>query len=125
MPATARGVQGRFDLLQAYTTMTTTTQTIVQQPLAPSSALSPAQTIEPSTDADLISDLHVLPVFENKYAERQWAKEHMAAAFRVFAKLGYADGAGGHISLRDPVNPNHFWISEQADRSHLGLPAWY
>ncbi|KAG5290999.1 hypothetical protein I7I50_00924 [Histoplasma capsulatum G186AR] len=34
----------------------------------------------------------------------------MAGAFRIFAKLGFADGASGHISLRDPVNPNYFWI---------------
>lgn len=27
-------------------------------------------------------------------------KEHMAAAFRIFAKMGFADGASGHISLR-------------------------
>ena len=27
-------------------------------------------------------------------------KRHMAAAFRIFAKLGFADGASGHISLR-------------------------
>ncbi|KAG5300846.1 class II aldolase/adducin domain protein [Histoplasma ohiense] len=35
----------------------------------------------------------------------------MADAFRMFSKLGFADGASGHISLRDPVNPNYFWIS--------------
>ncbi|KAL4949879.1 class II aldolase and Adducin domain-containing protein [Aspergillus filifer] len=35
----------------------------------------------------------------------------MAGAFRVFAKLGFADGASGHISLRDPVDPETFWIN--------------
>ncbi|EEH10052.1 predicted protein [Histoplasma capsulatum G186AR] len=38
----------------------------------------------------------------------------MAGAFRIFAKLGFADGASGHISLRDPVNPNYFWIDPYA-----------
>jgi len=66
----------------------------------------------------LINDLWVIPTFENKFAERQWAKEHMAAAFRVFAKLGYSDGAGGHISLRDPVRPDCFWISELHATEH-------
>ena len=41
-----------------------------------------------------------IPTFENKYEERKWAKAQMAAAFRVFAKLGYADGVAGHVSLR-------------------------
>lgn len=27
-------------------------------------------------------------------------KGQMAAAFRIFAQLGFADGASGHISLR-------------------------
>ncbi|KAL5410230.1 hypothetical protein PMIN03_005534 [Paraphaeosphaeria minitans] len=35
----------------------------------------------------------------------------MAGAFRVFAKLGFADGGSGHISLRDPIQPNTFWIN--------------
>ncbi|KAL4877770.1 class II aldolase and Adducin domain-containing protein [Aspergillus karnatakaensis] len=35
----------------------------------------------------------------------------MAGAFRIFAKLGFADGASGHISLRDPINPKTFWIN--------------
>jgi Class II Aldolase and Adducin N-terminal domain len=84
--------------------MATTTTTVQEQaPSAPGPA--PTQSIE------LISKIHEIPQFTDKYAERQWAKEHMAAAFRVFAKLGYNDGAGGHISLRDPVEPNCFWIS--------------
>jgi hypothetical protein len=58
--------------------------------------------------------LHHIPTFTDKYAERQWAKQHMAAAFRTFARLGWADGASGHISLRDPVNPENFWINPYA-----------
>ncbi|QSS55302.1 hypothetical protein I7I53_03151 [Histoplasma capsulatum var. duboisii H88] len=38
----------------------------------------------------------------------------MAGAFRIFAKLRFADGASGRISLRDPVNPNYFWINPYA-----------
>lgn len=44
--------------------------------------------------------LHEVPHFDDKHEERRWAKGHMAAAFRIFAKLGFADGASGHISLR-------------------------
>jgi hypothetical protein len=73
--------------------------------------------------------IHQTPTFTDKYAERRWAKEQMAGAFRVFARLGWADGTAGHISLRgilidpdmvleidekypDPVHPDLFWISE-------------
>jgi hypothetical protein len=72
---------------------------------------------ESSADVDIISGLHVIPKFTDKYAERKWAKEQMAAAFRLWAKLGYNDGAGGHISLRDPVDPSCFWISKSPFRA--------
>jgi len=63
--------------------------------------------------------VHKTPVFSDKNIERQWAKEHMAGAFRVFAKLGWSDGTAGHISLRDPVDPELFWINPFA--RHFGL----
>lgn len=43
----------------------------------------------------------------------------MAAAFRVFARKGYTEGAAGHISLRDPVDPETFWINPLG--KHFGL----
>lgn len=60
-----------------------------------------------------------LPKFTDKYEERKWAKQHMAAAFRIFARKGYTEGSAGHISLRDPVDPNTFWINPLA--KHFGL----
>lgn len=45
------------------------------------------------------------PKFENKEAERAYQKQHLAVAFRVFAKQGFDEGVAGHISLRDPINP--------------------
>jgi hypothetical protein len=44
--------------------------------------------------------VYKVPTFTDKLAERKWAKDQMAGAFRVFARLGYADGGAGHISLR-------------------------
>lgn len=52
-----------------------------------------------------------VPSFTDPYAERQWAKEHMAAAFRIFGRNGYGLGVSGHISLRDPVNATHIWFN--------------
>lgn len=41
-----------------------------------------------------------IPTFSDPLAQRQWMKEYMAAAFRFFAKNGYAEGIAGHISMR-------------------------
>ena len=93
--------------------MATITETkVVGEAKAPVSLISEPAAEPPNSHIDLIEKIHHIPQFTDKYAERQWAKEHMAAAFRVFAKLGYNDGAGGHISLRDPVQSDCFWISE-------------
>lgn len=43
--------------------------------------------------------------------ERLYRKQRLAASFRLFARLGFDEGAGGHITARDPGNPRHFWIN--------------
>jgi ribulose-5-phosphate 4-epimerase/fuculose-1-phosphate aldolase len=48
-----------------------------------------------------------LPTFKDKYEERKWAKAQMAGAFRIFDKLGYADGVAGHVSLRGEMPIEH------------------
>ncbi|ABN66787.2 aldolase [Scheffersomyces stipitis CBS 6054] len=60
-----------------------------------------------------------LPKFTDKVAERKWALQHMAGAFRVFARKGYTEGTAGHISIRDPIDPDTFWINPLA--KHFGL----
>lgn len=50
--------------------------------------------------SEALTDIDSIPVFTDKYEERKWAKAQMVGAFRVFAKLGFADGAAGHVSLR-------------------------
>lgn len=43
--------------------------------------------------------------------ERLYRKQRLAAALRLFARLGFAEGAGGHITVRDPEEPDRFWIN--------------
>jgi len=50
------------------------------------------------------------PKFEDKYEEREYQKGRLAAAFRIFGKYGFDEGVAGHITLRDPVQPDHFWV---------------
>lgn len=40
------------------------------------------------------------PTFDDKLEERAYLKGRLAAAFRIFAKLGYDEGVAGHITLR-------------------------
>lgn len=47
-----------------------------------------------------IKRLHHIPWPETALERRRWQLEQMAGAFRVFAKLGFADGGSGHISVR-------------------------
>jgi ribulose-5-phosphate 4-epimerase/fuculose-1-phosphate aldolase len=98
--------------------MSSTTTTVLEsQPSALAADPVVRQTVQPTSTTDvpdLVSGIHVIPKFSDPYEERRWAKEHMVGAFRIFAKFGYNDGAGGHISLRDPVQPNCFWINPYA-----------
>ncbi|KAK0609679.1 class II aldolase/adducin domain protein [Bombardia bombarda] len=51
------------------------------------------------------------PTFTNPLDERLYRKQHLAAAFRVFAARGFDEGVAGHISVRDPLLPSHFWLN--------------
>jgi ribulose-5-phosphate 4-epimerase/fuculose-1-phosphate aldolase len=52
-------------------------------------------------------------------AERLQRKQRLAAAFRIFAKLGYDEGVAGHITARDPEKLDHFWVNPFA--MHFGM----
>lgn len=51
------------------------------------------------------------PVFDDIQDERQFRKQRLAAALRLFDKLGYNEGAAGHITVRDPELPDHLWVN--------------
>jgi len=51
------------------------------------------------------------PKFESLEEERLYRKQHLAAAFRVFAERGFDEGVAGHISVRDPILTDHFWLN--------------
>ncbi len=51
------------------------------------------------------------PEFESLEAEQLDRKQKLAAAFRVFGKLGFDEGVAGHITARDPIQTDHFWVN--------------
>ncbi|KAI1363009.1 class II aldolase and Adducin domain-containing protein [Xylaria arbuscula] len=51
------------------------------------------------------------PAFKDPLDERQYLKERLALAFRLFAKQGFDEGVAGHITVRDPVDSTTFWVN--------------
>ncbi|MDZ8187277.1 MAG: class II aldolase/adducin family protein [Nostoc sp. ChiSLP02] len=51
------------------------------------------------------------PVFERVEDERLHRKQRLAAALRLFGRLGFCEGVAGHITVRDPEFTDHFWIN--------------
>ncbi|MDZ7965827.1 MAG: class II aldolase/adducin family protein [Nostoc sp. DedSLP03] len=56
-------------------------------------------------------DLSQPPTFKSVEDERLHRKQHLAAAFRLFARYGFDEGVAGHITARDPEFPDQFWIN--------------
>ena len=53
-----------------------------------------------------------IPEFANLEAERAHRKLHHAVALRWLGYQGYNnEGAGGHVTVRDPILTDHFWIN--------------
>jgi ribulose-5-phosphate 4-epimerase/fuculose-1-phosphate aldolase len=63
-----------------------------------------------------VDDQHLQPdpSVADPAAERLHRLQQLAAAFRVFAKLGFNLGASGHITARDPELADHFWVNPLA-----------
>ena len=51
------------------------------------------------------------PTFDTVEEERFYRKTHLAGALRTFGKFGFSEGVAGHITVRDPEFPDHFWVN--------------
>ncbi len=51
------------------------------------------------------------PTFATVEDERLQRKQSLAGALRVFGRLGFGEGVAGHITVRDPEFPDHFWVN--------------
>ena len=49
--------------------------------------------------------------FNNKYEERDYIKGRLAGAYRIFGHFGLNEGIAGHITVRDPIEPETFWVN--------------
>lgn len=55
--------------------------------------------------------IRAYPQFASSTEERLYRKQHLAAVFRVFADRGFDEGVAGHVSVRDPILTDHFWLN--------------
>ncbi|HEY2833274.1 MAG TPA: class II aldolase/adducin family protein, partial [Sporichthyaceae bacterium] len=51
------------------------------------------------------------PTFNSISEERAHRKAKLAAAFRMFSRAGLDEGVAGHITVRDPAEPDTFWVN--------------
>ncbi|MEM7337655.1 MAG: class II aldolase/adducin family protein [Actinomycetota bacterium] len=51
------------------------------------------------------------PVFDTVEEERLHRKQRLAAGLRVLGRLRLAEGLAGHVTVRDPERPDHFWVN--------------
>lgn len=49
--------------------------------------------------------------FESVDEERYDRKVRLAAAFRMFSRAGMDEGVAGHITVRDPAEPESYWVN--------------
>lgn len=63
------------------------------------------------TKAGKLLKVRKYPSFNSLEEERLYRKQHLAAAYRIFASRGFDEGVAGHISVRDPILTDHFWLN--------------
>ncbi|KAG1730720.1 class II aldolase/adducin domain-containing protein [Suillus occidentalis] len=51
------------------------------------------------------------PSFSDPFEHRAFLKFRLAQAYRIFAKYGYDEGVAGHITVRDPIRPDCYWVN--------------
>lgn len=51
------------------------------------------------------------PTFATVEEERAHRKAKLAGALRIFGRFGFGEGVAGHITVRDPEFPDHFWVN--------------
>ncbi|WP_339768824.1 class II aldolase/adducin family protein [uncultured Paraglaciecola sp.] len=56
-------------------------------------------------------NLPMPPKFNDKAQQREYEKQRLAAGFRAFALHHFDEGLAGHITLRDCIEPDTFWVN--------------
>lgn len=70
-----------------------------------------ASTTPTSTMAGGTNGMPTPPQFATLQDQQRHMKQVLAGAFRIFSKLGFDEGVAGHITFRDPIDPETFWVN--------------
>lgn len=72
--------------------------------------LAPRPVFDP-IPADVAADGLGSTAFQDAAAHRLHLKQRLAGAFRLFGRFGFDEGVAGHITARDPEDPERFWVN--------------
>jgi len=61
-----------------------------------------------NSSSDLDDMMHV---DRSPQEERVFRKQRLAAALRIFGRFGFDEGVAGHFTVRDPLEPDTFWVN--------------
>ncbi len=101
---------------------TTTTQptlrlrgqaTLEPSPATPGFPITADIAASPFADVQVGPTRVMRPTFATPDEERKYRKEHLALVFRILHRFKLAEGIAGHCSVRDPVEPDTFWVNPQ------------
>ena len=95
--------------------MTTTDPVIVDQFRTAATADAPVTGDVPTIDGVALTPKAVgldgPATFDTVEEERLHRKQKLAGALRIFGRFGFGEGVAGHITVRDPEFPDHFWVN--------------
>lgn len=87
-----------------------TSNTATETVAAPTGVNPTGKNVQSTANLDAIKFMEA-PKFTDKEAERKYKLGRLAAAFRIFGKYGFDEGVAGHLTLRDPILKDHFWVN--------------
>ncbi len=58
----------------------------------------------------MLHERRPFPTFATPDEERTFIRQRLAASYRIFSKFGFDDGVAGHITAKDPVDEDHFYV---------------
>ncbi|MDV6378322.1 class II aldolase/adducin family protein [Sporosarcina sp. GW1-11] len=66
---------------------------------------------EERVSGENVKDYLERPTFTSLDEERQYNKQRLAGAFRLFSRFGFTEGVAGHATYRDPEYTDHMWVN--------------
>ena len=56
-------------------------------------------------------DIPTSEKFSDPIEEQKHRKKRLVVSLKLFSSFGFDEGVAGHITVRDPVDPESFWVN--------------